>query len=514
MTASNRRAFLADVGRGMMIGTLGAGLAVDMGLSNEAFAADDGARLTFGEIEPLVDLMQNTPPEKLMQAAVKKIEGGASLKTLTAAAALANARRFGGQDYVGYHTFMALAPAYEMSQQLPANQAPLPVLKVLYRNAARIQSSGGPRKERLKQVEPAKLAAGADRGKALQEATRSGDFGRAEAVFAAMKNDPAGEIFNHVQYSVRDSTNVHRVVLPWRAWAVLGLTGQQHAHTLLRMSVRFCTEHAKSRHSDFTSERSIAVQLPRLLSQYKLLDRPAGTRRMDEAWLMKMATLIYSGSREKAADAIAAALADGVHPTDVGEAISLAANMLVLYDPGREKARPGKPVGSVHGDSRGVHASDAANAWRNIAKVADHRNKMATLVTAGFHTGGQSSGMNRDPHPLKEQLERIETTDAAKLLKQAEGAIRENNQASASALIHQYGEAGHNVRPALDLLLKFATSEDGALHAEKYYQTVFEEFAAARPAFRWRHIAALARVTASEFGNTAAGYRIAKDLLG
>ena len=65
-----------------------------------------------------------------------------------------------------------------------------------------------------------------------------------------------------------------------------------------------------------------------------------------------------------------------------------------------------------------------------------------------------------------------------------------------------------------DLLLGYATTEDGALHAEKYYRTVVEEFAATRPAFRWRHLDALARVTASEYGQTAAGIEEASKRLG
>jgi len=63
------------------------------------------------------------------------------------------------------------------------------------------------------------------------------------------------------------------------------------------------------------------------------------------------------------------------------------------------------------------------------------------------------------------------------------------------------------------MLLKFATSEDGALHAEKYYRTVCEEFAATRSAYRWRQLAALARVTASEYGFPAPGYADACRLL-
>jgi hypothetical protein len=63
------------------------------------------------------------------------------------------------------------------------------------------------------------------------------------------------------------------------------------------------------------------------------------------------------------------------------------------------------------------------------------------------------------------------------------------------------------------MLLRFATSEDGALHAEKYYRTVSEEFAMTRPAFRWRQLVALARVTASEYGFPAPGYAQACELL-
>ncbi len=63
------------------------------------------------------------------------------------------------------------------------------------------------------------------------------------------------------------------------------------------------------------------------------------------------------------------------------------------------------------------------------------------------------------------------------------------------------------------LLRKYGVSEDGALHAEKYYRTVSEEFARSRPAFRWRHVVALARVTASAYGNPAPGLEEARRLL-
>ena len=64
------------------------------------------------------------------------------------------------------------------------------------------------------------------------------------------------------------------------------------------------------------------------------------------------------------------------------------------------------------------------------------------------------------------------------------------------------------------MLLRYAVSEDGALHAEKFYRTATEEFAATRPAFRWRQLLALARVTASAYGYAAPGHDEACRLLG
>src|SRR5436305_1605521 len=153
MTLNSRREFLADVGRGVLVATVGSQVASELGLA-KAFAGDAPGELNFGEVEPLVRLMQETPVEKLLPALAEKLRGGVELKRLVQAAALANARTFGGEDYIGFHTMMALAPALHMAAELPPALQPLPVFKVLYRNTRRIQEQGGRRAEVLKHVEP------------------------------------------------------------------------------------------------------------------------------------------------------------------------------------------------------------------------------------------------------------------------------------------------------------------------------------------------------------------------
>jgi hypothetical protein len=230
-----------------------------------------------------------------------------------------------------------------------------------------------------------------------------------------------------------------------------------------------------------------------------------------------MSETVLTSKPEQAVDAVAAALAEGIAPEDVGEAISLAANQLVLRQV--EKWEADYYGRRVHGDSPGVHASDAVNAWRNIARVSNARNRAAGLLLAAAHVAEghrwsedrRYRGHEKRAFPLPEHLERVKAREPAALLRDLDGAVRENDQFRACALVQRYGESGHPPRPVFDLLLGYAVSEDGRLHAEKYYRTVTEEFAKTRAAFRWRQLTALARVTASAYGYTAGDKRDGKE---
>jgi hypothetical protein len=260
--------------------------------------------------------------------------------------------------------------------------------------------------------------------------------------------------------------------------------------------------------------------LPKVLEENKLLGRSCGSRVAEDFWVDQLSQTIFKSTPEEAANAAAAALAEGFSPSDVGEAISLAANQLILRDMGRLPSQEvtGKPPGSVHGDSIGVHACDSACAWRNLARVSSGRNIMACLILGAYQVALDRAArggdfLHWDPLPTKYHVAQVTNIEPAALLSAAEDAVRQNLQAHAAAIIHRYGELGHPARPVFDLMLRYAVSEDGALHAEKFYRTVTEEFNATRPQFRWRQMVALARVTASEYGRPAPGVAEARELL-
>ncbi|MFO1458064.1 MAG: hypothetical protein U1G08_01550 [Verrucomicrobiota bacterium] len=515
-SATTRRDFLSGVSRATVLAAVGSRLASDLGIS-PAFAGETPVPLHFGPLEPLVCLMQETPPERLLPLLTARIQSGTDLRQLTAAAALANARTFGGEDYVGFHTMMALAPAYHMSRELPGHQQALPVLKVLYRNTRRIQEHGGRSGEVLHGVAPGDPVSPGSARTDLRKAVRDRNTDRAEQILASRAGAGPGALLDQILPTVEENSEVHRVVMPYRAWDLMELIGTEHALTLLRQSVRYCIAAEASRQPGWDDA---GILLTRLLDQYRLMDHTPVARTADDAWVGALSQTIFSSTGDQAAEAAADALSQGFPPSAVGEAISLAANQLILRDHGRTPRDEvaGKPMGSVHGDSIGVHACDSANAWRNLSRIGGDRNSIACLILGARQVAidrTQRGGdfLHWDPLPVKWQLDRIRSNDPAELLQETEEAIRGNLQAHAAALVYRYGELGHAPRPVFDLMLRYAVSEDGSLHAEKYYRTVSEEFATTRDAFRWRQLIALARVTASEYGRPAPGMAEAQELL-
>ena len=75
---NSRREFLTNVGRGAVAAAVGLGTSEAMGLAPNA---EDGPEiLHFGEIEPLVCLLQETPAEKLLPALVEQLKSGTDLR--------------------------------------------------------------------------------------------------------------------------------------------------------------------------------------------------------------------------------------------------------------------------------------------------------------------------------------------------------------------------------------------------------------------------------------------------
>src|SRR5204862_6193039 len=139
--------------------------------------------------------------------------------------------------------------------------------------------------------EPAPVPQDRVGGEVLREAVRRKDVNAAEQTFATLAHGSAEEAFNQLLFAVQDNTEVHRVVLPYRAWDLLGLIGQEQAHTLLRQSVHYCVKaESNNRSAALDEARSV---LPRMLEQHGLLGRAPGTRAAEDKWIDQMSQTIF-----------------------------------------------------------------------------------------------------------------------------------------------------------------------------------------------------------------------------
>ena len=505
MTQTTRRTFLGTLGSLL---AFPAGADVLRGLSQE-----ESDRLGLGRFDALAGVLQEVPADRLQQQLIERLRRGLALEDLVAAACLANARAFGGHDYEGYHCQMALLPAFEMARELEGEERWLPVLKVVHRQARRIEATGG-RNDALLELESTPLLSEEDVRAELQEGLRERDVARMERAFHGRCAGSATAGLHDVQTILRETLDVHRIVLTWRSWDALQLTGEEHAETLLRQSLRWFVDAEGRRVDRRRPTPPLRTLLPGLIAGAGLerggkQDRPVGDDELGE-----LAATIFAADADDAAAAMADALGAGWNHEDAGEALTLAANTLLLNDPGRASADGSdKPRGSVHGASVGVHASDAARAWRNLASVSDEANAAANLIAGAYHTAGQSHRVGTAPFPYAQEMDAYERCKPEQLVRALRSALEQNDQAKAAAAVASAQQKDMDPEALFAVLLNASLEADGALHAEKYYRTVREDFASSRPRHRWRHLIALARVAASQVGFEAPGLREARETL-
>ena len=295
-----------------------------------------------------------------------------------------------------------------------------------------------------------------------------------------LANASPQDAFNALQPAVQDDINVHRFVFAHRTYGLVGLLGNEYAHTLLRQSVRqmvdFELEHKRHNHPD----NPIRVLLPQLLDQYKLVGKTPGKTDPGDA------AVDASGTRRSTtAHRLGPPMRSRPH-WPMGSIRKWSAKQFrwrricSCCDKGADRWR-------THGDSAGVHSSDATNAFRNMARNTDTKHAVSGLIVAAYHSASHAPFAG-ESYPL----ENIASCDQGDRCGRSAGRVRRRGQGQRSgprcSRDSDLWREGLPGRGVFQTLIKYTISEDGRLHGEKYFHTVGEEYRTTRPAFRWRQI--------------------------
>ena len=337
-TPMNRRHFvkgavtagaLAGLGDFAFLGRLPAIDAADATVSPET--------VRFGpEVEPLVRLIEDTPQEKLLDAAAAKIHDGASYQRLLAAVFLAGVRNIQPRP-VGFefHCVLAVNSAHLAALAAPDADRWLALFWAMnaFKDSQNVKQKKGP--WTMPVLEKGELPPADRARKDFTEAMDAWDVEAADrAVAGLVRSAGADEVFELlVRYGARDFRDIgHKAIYVANGTRALNTIGWRHAEPVLR-SIAFALldhEAGNPAKDDLEPDRPWRENIKKAANIRQGWQRGKVTPEASADLLAALRTV----SASEASDKVVELLNKEVDPASVWDGLFLAAGELLMRQPG------------------------------------------------------------------------------------------------------------------------------------------------------------------------------------
>ncbi|HEV2303102.1 MAG TPA: hypothetical protein VGR91_16160 [Stellaceae bacterium] len=488
------------------------------------------SRVRYSEdIEPLVEFIEDTPPDEILDRTLEKLRGGLPIPTLLTASALAVTRSTEmppGHHGGPLHPLVGLYAVTKLVERLEGEDRFLPVLQhVALSNKHIHHPAMGP----YQLLEFAPLdAGGVEASKAaFLTAVGRGESNHADHLFQWLwRNMPPIEAFDLLM-SVAIPKNFHDdhyFIFPafvWRAFET-GIIDKALLPLLMRPVVRYVTR------SPVAPNNPMASPLPEieaLIEKHQLLSRILRQRTGDDETAAIGALGEAIGRVDLYAEIpvmLAEALAGGLSLEGAGEALSIGAAGLFLR--------------SLTGNPMDVHLHTSANLRRWLLRLdgLGLKNKLLLLLT--WHTGPEIRStqmrMERAPQPDMAAVAALPPRSQAELLDAIAQSIYSQPPTDWSKVANlglmravpevkvtvnlaaQYMQAGYDPAALIARLAEIVCHDNFTeMHAFKHHQAIVEEYHATRAPWRWMHLVCGAQAAAISFGKNMTVYEEYLELL-
>ena len=472
-------------------------------------------------IEPLVQFIEETPPDEIVDRTLEKLRAGVPAQTMLTASALAVAR---SSDLPpGHHggPLHPLAGLYAVSQlvgRLEGEQRFVPVLQhVALSNKHIHHPAMGPYS--LLEFAPVDSGGVEATKAAFLAAVNRGETNRADHLFLWLwENVPPIEAFD-LLLSVaipKNTLDDHYFIFPAFTWRGLEIIGPEYLAVLMRPAVRYVTRFPVPRP---VPEIDALIEEHRLLTAVTRLqsgeDETAAIGRLGEA----------IGQCDVYGDIpvlLAKALAGGLSLEGAGEALSIGAAGLFLR--------------SLTGNPMDVHLHTSVNLRRYLLRLdgLSLRNKLLVLLL--WHTGPEVKAtqyrMEPTPQPDPAAVDALPHRTQEALLEAITQSIYQQPPTDWSTvtnlgkmravpevkdtvnLAQQYVQCGYDAQALMRRLGEIVCHDSFTeMHAFKHHQAIVEEFHATREPWRWMHLVSGAQAAAISFGKNMEIYEEALERL-
>jgi len=473
-------------------------------------------------IEPLVQFVEETPPDRIVAATHDKLAVGTPVKEMLLASALAVVRSSDlppGHHGGPLHPLAGLHAVRHIAARLPGEYAMLPVIQNVAVANKHIHSPAmGP--FILADAKP--VSEKDDVEATLQSfryAVSRGVYNACDHYFLYLleRLSPMQVLEELLQVAIpKNQLDDHYFLFPVFTWRALEYLGWEYARFIGRAPVRYIT-----RPTDPTS----LEEIDRLIDKHGLLERELRARTGDDetAAITALADEIGRCSKfTEIPEMVAQALGDGLSLEGTGEGLSVGGSTLFL------RSQTGNPMD--------VHINTGANTRRYLLRQPELsvRTKLRALLM--WHTGPEVRMAQRmlapDIQPEPERVAALPFHTQSELLGEIEQLIgslpvgerlpaanlaswRSTDEVKqAAALAQQYADRAYSPETLITLLGKIACRDNFTeMHALKHHQATYEEFHATRPSLRWRHLVAAVQAAAISHGRIQDIYEHAAEVM-
>jgi len=473
-------------------------------------------------IEPLVQFVEETAPDRIVAATHDTLTAGTSVKDMLLASALAVVRSSDlppGHHGGPLHPLAGLHAVRHIAARLPGEYALLPVIQNVTVANKHIHSPAmGP--FILAEAQPVSEHDDVEATlNAFRSAVSRGVYNACDHYFLYLieRLSPMQMLEHLLEVGIpKNQLDDHYFLFPVFTWRALEYFGWEYAKYIGRAPVRYVT-----RPTAATSLQEVDA----LIDRYGLLERQLRfeTGEDETRAITALADEIGHCSQfTEVPEMLAHALADGLSLEGVGEGLSVGGSTLFL------RSQTGNPMD--------VHINTGANTRRYLLRQPElsRRTKLQALLV--WHTGPEVRMAQRmlasELQPEPERVASLPFRTQGELLEEMETLIARlpvgerlpaANLASwrstdevkqAAALAQQYANHGYAPEPLITMLGTIACRDDFTeMHAFKHHQATYEEFYATRPSLRWRHLVAAVQAAAISHGRIQDVYEHAAEVM-
>jgi len=460
-------------------------------------------------IEPLVQFVEDTPPEHVVARTHDKLAAGTPVRDMLLASALAVVRSSDlppGHHGGPLHPLAGLHAVRNISARLSGDYAHMPVIQNVAVANKHIHSPAmGP--YLLADAQPVSEKDDVEATLAsFRMAAGRGVYNACDHYFLYLleRLSPIQVLEHILDVAVpKNQLDDHYFLFPVFTWRALEYFGWEWARYIGRAPVRYVTRPTAPTSLD---------EVNALLSRYELLERDLRATTGDDETAAVAALADEVGRCSHFAEIpeqLARALADGLSLEGTGEGLSVGGSTLFL------RSQTGNPMD--------VHINTGANTRRYLLRQPELSRRIKLQALLVWNTGPEVRMAQRmlaaEIQPERERVAALPFRTQPELLADIDDLIgclpvgerlpaanlaswRSTDEVKqAAALAQQYVDLDYSADALIETLGKIACRDNFTeMHALKHHQATYEEFHATRPSLRRRHLVAAVQAAAISHG--------------